>query len=73
MGVTTEKTAKKEKVVEVKLDTTNPLNKGVSYEVFLKNVTKTVTVDSLLKKANLTTEQIKWVKKEIKQFKINKK
>ena len=40
MGVTTEKTAKKEKVVEVKLDTTNPFNKGVSYEAFLKNVTK---------------------------------
>ena len=72
MGVTTENNPKKEGV-KVKLDTKNPFNKGVSYEAFLKNVTKTVTVDSLLKKANLTTEQITWVKKEIKQFKINKK
>ena len=42
MGVTTEKTPKKEGV-KVKLDTKNPFNKGVSYEAFLKNVTKTVT------------------------------
>lgn len=72
MGVSTEKTPKKESV-KVKLDTKNPFNKGVSYEAFLKNITKTVTLDSLLKKANLTTEQIKWVKIELEQFKKNKK
>ena len=72
MGVTTEKTPKKEGV-KVKLDTKNPFNNGVSYEAFLKNVTKTVTVDDLFKKADLTTEQIKWVKLEIEQFKKNKK
>lgn len=72
MGVTTENSPKKESV-KVKLDTKNPFNKGVSYEAFLKNVTKTVTLDDLLKKADLTTEQIKWVKLEIEQFKKNKK
>ena len=72
MGVTTEKNPKKEGV-KVKLDTKNPFNKGVSYEAFLKNVTKTVTVDDLFKKADLTTDQIKWVKLEIEQFKKNKK
>lgn len=72
MGITTEKTPKKEGV-KVKLDTRNPFNKGVSYEAFLKNVTKTVTLDNLLKKADLTTEQIKWVKLELEQFKKNKK
>ena len=72
MGVTTKKNSKKEGV-KVKLDTKNPFNKGVSYEAFLKNVTKTVTLDDLLKKADLTTEQIKWVKLEIEQFKKNKK
>jgi len=72
MGVTTENSPKKESV-KVKLDTKNPFNKGVSYEAFLKNVTKTVTLDDLLKKADLTTDQIKWVKLEIEQFKKNKK
>lgn len=72
MAITTEKNPKKEGV-KVKLDTKNPFNKGVSYEAFLKNVTKTVTVDDLFKKADLTSEQIKWVKLEIEQFKKNKK
>jgi len=72
MGVTTENSPKKEGV-KVKLDTKNPFNKGVSYEAFLKNVTKTVTLDDLFKKADLTTDQIKWVKLEIEQFKKNKK
>lgn len=72
MAITTENSPKKEGV-KVKLDTKNPFNKGVSYEAFLKNVTKTVTVDDLFKKADLTTEQIKWVKLEIEQFKKNKK
>lgn len=55
-----------------KLDTKNPLNKGVSYKAFLENVKGNVTVDSLLKKAECTKDQIKWIKEELDNYK-NKK
>lgn len=54
-----------------KLDTTNPFNIGVSYDMFLKNVDKKNTVDSLLKKHKLSDDQINWVKQELEL--INKK
>ena len=55
-----------------KLDTTNPLNKGVSYSAFLKNVKGKVTVDSLLKNANLTKDETLWIKSELTNHNKNK-
>jgi hypothetical protein len=55
-----------------KLDTTNPLNKGVSYQAFLKNVRFKVTVDSLLKKANLSESETLWIKQELTNYNKNK-
>lgn len=52
-----------------KLDTTNPFNKGVSYASFLENVKGKITVDTLLNKHKLSSEQINWIKEEIKNFK----
>lgn len=56
-----------------KLDTTNPLNKGVSYEAFLENVKGKVTVDSMLKKHNIDKDTANWIKKELEVYKSNKK
>lgn len=55
------------------VDTTNPFVVGVNYEMFLSNVTKEKTVDKLLKKHNLSDEQIEWVKRELQTYKENKK
>lgn len=54
---------------ENKVDTTNPLNKGVSYEDFLKNVNDKTTVDSLLKKHNIKGDTAEWIKKELETYK----
>ena len=51
------------------IDTTNPFNKGVSYADFLKNVTKTKTVDKLLKEHKLSDSDINWIKQELKTVK----
>jgi hypothetical protein len=53
-------------------DTTNPFNKGVSYEAFLKNVKGKVTVDRLCKKHGLSDEDISWLKEELNNYKKNK-
>jgi hypothetical protein len=58
---------------ELKLDTTNPFNEGVSYEAFLENVKGKVTLDGLLKKHDLSKEKIDWLKEELNNFKKNKK
>jgi len=60
-------------MAEVKLDTTNPFNEGVTYEMFLKNVTKKRTVNTLLNKLNLTDAEVKWIKKELNNYKNNNK
>ena len=52
-----------------KIDTTNPLGAGVTYEAFLKNVNKTNTVESLCKKHKLSNEEIAWIKQELKLIK----
>lgn len=52
-----------------KVDTTNPLNKGVSYKDFLSNVKGKVTVDSMLKKHKITGDTAEWIKSEIKNIK----
>ena len=54
------------------LDTTNPFNAGVTYKAFLKNVNGKTTIDSLLKKHDLSKEQRDWVKEELNNYK-NKK
>lgn len=56
----------------VKVDTTNPFNKGVSYADFLENVNGKTTVDTLLKKHNITGEKSEWVKRELEIFKAKK-
>ena len=56
-----------------KVDTTNPLIVGVTYDMFLENVTSKTTVDSLLKKHGLDKDEINWIKKELDNHKINKK
>jgi hypothetical protein len=55
-----------------KLDTTNPLNKGVSYKDFLKNVRFKVTVDSLLRNAKLSKSETLWIKQELTNYNKNK-
>ena len=56
-----------------KLDTSNPLNKGVTYEAFLSNVGGKITVDSLLKKHKISSDSIRWLKEElIKTSKLKK-
>tara|TARA_R110000851_G_scaffold274870_2_gene427436 strand:+ start:1587 stop:1772 length:186 start_codon:yes stop_codon:yes gene_type:complete len=54
-------------------DTTNPFKEGVSYDEFLSNVKGKETVDSLLKKADCTVEQIKWIKEELTNHNKNNK
>tara|TARA_R110000851_G_scaffold75999_1_gene167309 strand:+ start:1031 stop:1204 length:174 start_codon:yes stop_codon:yes gene_type:complete len=54
------------------LDTTNPLNKGVSYDAFLKNVKGRVTLNSLLRNANLTKDETLWIKSELTNHNKNK-
>ena len=49
-----------------KLDTTNPFNIGVTYDMFLKNVGAKNSVEDLLKKHKLTDDQINWIKQELK-------
>ena len=55
-----------------KLDTTNPLNKGVSYKAFLNNVKGKVTVDSLLRNAKLSKSETLWIKQELTNYNKNK-
>ena len=50
------------------IDTTNPMGFGVTYEAFLKNVTKENTVDKLCKKHGLSSDEIAWIKQEIELF-----
>lgn len=58
---------------ELKVDTKNPFNKGVSYEDFLSNVDKKVTEKSLLDKLKLSKEARFWIEQELKQYKQNNK
>lgn len=75
MGINTigmsdkEKKAPKKKVASKKLDTTNPLGKGVTYKAFLANVKGNVTVDSMCKKHGLTPDEIAWIKQELDNLK----
>jgi hypothetical protein len=61
------------KIKVPKLDTTNPFNKGVTYEMFLKNVNDKTTLDMLLKKIDVPTSLKEWVKEELEIYKNNKK
>lgn len=61
------------KEVKKVVDTTNPFNKGVSYDDFLKNVKGKVTIDSLLSKHKLSNESKEWIKTELKNHNKNKK
>lgn len=69
MGVSTVKKPKESTSIK---DTTNPFNKGVSYSEFLDNVKGNVTIDSLLKKAKCSKEEVKWIKLELNNYKNNK-
>lgn len=64
---------KKVEVKKVEVDSTNPFNKGVSYKDFLSNVKGNVTVDSLLKRHNLSKDAVKWVKEELNKYEQNNK
>lgn len=55
-----------------KIDTTNPFNKGVTYDDFLSNVKGKVTVDSMLKKHNIVGTDAEWVKRELQIHKDSK-
>ena len=67
----TEKTKKVEK--PKKLDTKNPFNPRVTYDMFLENVNGKTTVDSLLKKLNLDKDSLNWIKEELENHEKNKK
>lgn len=53
-------------------DTTNPLERGVSYKEFLSNVNGKTKVDTLLKKHNIDEDTSNWIKEEIKLYRQNK-
>ena len=52
-----------------KLDTTNPFNKGVSYEMFLSNVKGKRTELYLIERLNLDSESENWLKNELINYK----
>tara|TARA_R110000851_G_scaffold287313_1_gene441268 strand:- start:703 stop:882 length:180 start_codon:yes stop_codon:yes gene_type:complete len=54
-----------------KIDTKNPLNKGVTYADFLENVKGKVTVKSLLDKLKLSNGSRFWIEQELKNYKQN--
>lgn len=60
------------KMEENKLDTTNPFNPGVTYEMFLKNVNGKTKVEHLLKKHNCTKDQIEFIERELENIKERK-
>lgn len=53
------------------VDHTNPFNKGVTYESFLKAIGKKSVKTAL--KGKCSPEQIEWIESEIKHFKSKKK
>ena len=57
--------------VKDKVDHTNPFNKGVTYESFLKAIGKKKPAEVL--KNVCTKEQIDWVERELESFSNNKK
>lgn len=60
----------KKKVEKVeKVDSTNPFNIGVNYEMFLSNVDSKNTVESLLEKHKISKEDIEFIKRELKIIK----
>tara|TARA_R110000796_G_scaffold111147_3_gene222671 strand:- start:988 stop:1170 length:183 start_codon:yes stop_codon:yes gene_type:complete len=58
---------------ELKVDTKNPFNVGVSYKDFLSNVNKKVTEKILLDKLKLSKDARFWIEQELKQYKQNNK
>ena len=60
---------KKEK--KVKIDHSNPFNKGVTYKSFLKEIGDK-DLDTHLKSLKLTDDSVKWLKEELKNYKNNK-
>tara|TARA_R110000850_G_scaffold233346_1_gene358240 strand:- start:727 stop:936 length:210 start_codon:yes stop_codon:yes gene_type:complete len=64
---------KEVEITEVKVDTKNPFNKGVSYADFLKNVKGNVTVKILLSKLDLTKAAKTWIEQELENYKQNNK
>lgn len=63
--------AKETKKAVEKIDATNPFNKGVTYEAFLKEL-GTKKIEDFLK-GKCTKEEIEWVKTELEHYKNNKK
>lgn len=59
-------------VVEIKKDTTNPFNKGVTYEEFLSNVTKEKSEDKLIKDLKLDIDSENWLRSELENYKQTK-
>ncbi len=58
---------------KVVLDTTNPFNTGVSYDMFLENVNAKNSVDNMLNKHKLSDGEKEYIKKELKEYKELKK
>lgn len=52
-----------------RLDTKNPFNEGVSYEMFLSNVKGKTTEADLIKKLKLDSEAEDWLKSELINYK----
>ena len=65
--------SQEERIEEIKIDTTNPFNEGVTYDMFLENVKGNIKVDTLLRRHNLSNSQKEWIKKELINHKKNKK
>lgn len=54
-----------------KIDASNPFNKGVTYEMFLKKLGKNNLATFL--KDKCTEAEIKWIKSELNNYQKNKK
>ena len=59
-------------MAELKVDTKNPFNVGVTYADFLSNVKGKVTIKTLLDGLKLSNGARFWIEQELKQYKQNK-
>lgn len=56
-------------MADKKVDTKNPFEKGVTYEMFLENVKGKVTEDTLIKDLKLDKDSERWLREELNNYK----
>jgi len=58
-------------MTDKKIDASNPFNKGVTYDMFLESLGKQ-KLETFLKD-KCSDDEINWIKKELEEYKKNKK